>query len=103
MAASQAAAAAPVARTEMMTAARRIILFSMGLPGLASLLLLPVARQTPAMSHARVVWPLLALGFALADNLPVHVEVRDNAHTFTMNELPLMIGLFLCDPNQLVL
>ncbi|MDQ1481380.1 MAG: hypothetical protein QOI44_2241, partial [Actinomycetota bacterium] len=102
MAASQAGAAAPVARTEM-TATRRIILFSMALAALASLLLLVVAQQTPAISDTRVAWPLLALGFALADSFAVHVEVRDNAHSFTMNELPLMIGLFLCNADQLVL
>ena len=50
-----------------------------------------------------VAWPLLAIAFALADSFAVHVEVRDNAHSFTMNELPLMIGLFLCTPEQLVL
>src|SRR5437016_2807984 len=102
MAASPAGAAPPVARTEM-TATRRIVLFSMALAALSALLLLVVARQTPAVTDARVAWPLLALGYALTDSFAVHVEVRDNAHSFTMNELPLMIGLFLCRPEQLVL
>src|SRR6185503_9156205 len=45
---------------------------------------------------------LLAIAFAMADSFAVHVEVRDNAHSFTMNELPLMIGLFLTTPEHLV-
>ena len=47
--------------------------------------------------------PSYAQRIALADSFAVHVELRDNAHSFTMNELPLMIGLFLCTPEQLVL
>ncbi len=101
MAATEAATAPPVARSEA-TATRRIVAFSFLLAALAGMLLLVVARLSPALTEARVAWPLLAIAFALADSFAVHVEVRDNAHSFTMNELPLMIGLFLCTPGQLV-
>ena len=102
MAAPEIAAAVRVARSEV-TATRRIVAFTVALAALAWLLFLAVERLPPAVMHARVAWPLLALGFALADSFAVHVEVRDNAHSFTMNELPLMIGLFLCRPEQLVI
>src|SRR5436190_24253356 len=95
-------ATARAARSEL-TATRRIVTFSLALAGLAVLLLVAVARMPHPVTDARVAWPLLAVGFALADSFAVHVEVRDNAHSFTMNELPLMVGLFLCTPEQLVL
>jgi diguanylate cyclase (GGDEF)-like protein len=101
MAASEAVGAPPIARSEM-TATRRIVAFSLSLAGLAALLLVGVSRLPVPTAGARIAWPLLAVGFALADSFAVHVEVRDNAHSFTMNELPLMIGLFLCTPEQLV-
>src|SRR4051794_23687000 len=102
MAAPEVATTARVARSEM-TATRRIIAFSVALATLAFLLFLVVRHLPVVVSDVRVAWPLLALAFALADSFAVHVEVRDNAHSFTMNELPLMIGLFLCRPEQLVL
>ena len=30
----------------------------------------------------------------------VHVEIGDDAHSFTLNEVPLIIGLFLCTPER---
>src|SRR5882672_1179586 len=102
MAAPEVAMAARVARSET-TATRRIVAFSVALATLALLLFLGVQHLPVVVSDVRVAWPLLALGFALADSFAVHVEVRDNAHSVTMNELPLMIGLFLCRPEQLVL
>ena len=45
----------------------------------------------------------LAVGFALSDNFAVHVEFGDNAHSFNLNELLFVLGLFLCDPRLLVL
>jgi diguanylate cyclase (GGDEF)-like protein len=102
MAASEAlGAVAPIARSEA-TATRRIVAFSVALAGLAGLLLVAVNHLPIAMPDALIAWPLLAIGFALADSFAVHVEVRDNAHSFTMNELPLMIGLFLCTPAHLI-
>ena len=58
-----------------------------------------VSQQPTIPPPVHVAWPLLAIAFALADSFAVHVELRDNAHSFTMNELPLMIGLFLCTPG----
>src|SRR4051812_45574889 len=50
-----------------------------------------------------VPWPLLAALFALTDCFVVHVEIRDNAHSFTLNELPLVLALFFSTPTGLVL
>ena len=82
----------------------KIVLFSIVLAGLAGLLALVGIRGHGAvLGSFQVAWPLLALGFVLADTFAVHIELRDNAHSFTMIELPLMIGLFLCPPDQMIL
>jgi diguanylate cyclase (GGDEF)-like protein len=85
------------------SATRKIVLFTATLAAAATVLYVTVvSQQATVTSHVQVAWPLLAIAFALADSFAVHVEVRDNAHSFTMNELPLMIGLFLCTPEQLI-
>src|SRR5262249_17661709 len=38
-----------------------------------------------------------------SDKFAVHVEFGDNAHSFNLNELPFVLGLFLCDPRMVVL
>ena len=49
--------------------------------------------------------PLLVLiaVFAATEAFVVHIEVRDNAHSFTLNELPLVVGLFFASPAELVI
>ena len=90
-------------RARGLDATTKIVLFSLSLAGLAALLALVAVRgHNSVVGSAPVAWPLLAVGFALADLFAVHVELRDNAHSFTMNELPLMVGLFLCSPGQMI-
>src|SRR4051795_5817340 len=102
VAATDVTAAEPETRAQS-TANRKIVLFTTLLATAATVLYVAVVgQQTPVTSTVHVAWPLLAIAFALADSFAVHVEVRDNAHSFTMNELPLMIGLFLCTPDQLI-
>src|SRR4051812_7149588 len=97
-----ATAVASDARPES-SATRKIVLFTATLAAAATVLYIAVVSQERTISSTvHVPWPLLAIAFALADSFAVHVEVRDNAHSFTMNELPLMIGLFLCTPEQLI-
>ena len=82
----------------------KIVLFSLFLAGAAGLLaFVTIPGHDTAVGSTRVAWPVLAVAFALADVFAVHIELRDNAHSFTMNELPLMIGLFLCPPGQMIM
>jgi diguanylate cyclase (GGDEF)-like protein len=50
-----------------------------------------------------VPWWLLAFAFYLAETNVVHLHFRREAHTISLNELPLVIGLFATPPQQLVL
>ncbi len=48
-------------------------------------------------------WWALAIGFCLAEVAVVNYDFRREAHSFSMNELPLVLGLFLAAPQDVVL
>jgi diguanylate cyclase (GGDEF)-like protein len=80
-----------------------VLALSVGLAGSAALLQLHLlARPAPTLSHPS--YPLLALiaGFALAECLVVHLEFRREVHSISMSELPLVLGLLLFPPGQLL-
>jgi diguanylate cyclase (GGDEF)-like protein len=49
-----------------------------------------------------VALPVLAILFALAEIFVVHLRIRADAHTFSLVELPLALGLFFAQPLVLV-
>ena len=49
-----------------------------------------------------VALPVLAVLFALAEIFVVHLRIRADAHTFSLVELPLAVGLFFVQPLVLV-
>ena len=51
---------------------------------------------------AWVALPVLAAGFALAEIFVVHLRIRSDAHTFSLVELPLALGLFFAQPLVLI-
>ena len=51
---------------------------------------------------ALVALPVLAIGFALAEVFVVHLRIRSDAHTFSLLELPLALGLFFAQPVVLI-
>jgi diguanylate cyclase (GGDEF)-like protein len=102
VAVSESTTSAPGARGEV-SATRHIVLFTATLAAAAVVLYVTVvSHQATTPPPVHIAWPLLAIAFALADSFAVNVDLRDNAHSFTMNELPLMIGLFLCTPEELL-
>lgn len=50
----------------------------------------------------RLTWWMLAIGFALGEILVFHIEVRREAITFPLSELPLLLGLFFASPYALL-
>src|SRR5439155_20534756 len=48
-------------------------------------------------------WWVLAGGFCLAEIFVVHVEFRRDAHSVSLSEIPLVLGLFFASPAHLVL
>jgi signal transduction histidine kinase len=47
-------------------------------------------------------WWMLAPAFALAEAAVVHLKFRKDAHSFSMSEIPLVLGLFFAAPVHLV-
>jgi diguanylate cyclase (GGDEF)-like protein len=61
-------------------------------------------RHLHALDAPFIIPPwVLAAGFLLAEIFVVHVEFRRDAHSVSLSELPLVLGLFFADPKGLVL
>src|SRR5437588_10511651 len=53
--------------------------------------------------HTDVPWFLVAALFYLAEANVVHLYFRGDAHTFSLSEVPLVVGLVFLTPSALVL
>ena len=72
--------------------------------GLAALgLYLLVAGQVRlAAPGVAIPWALFAVMFCIAEGWRVYVHFRRNAHSFSLSELPLVLGLYFASPQTLV-
>ena len=51
-----------------------------------------------------IAWPFLAVMFCLSEAFVVHLKFRrGDAHSFSLNEVPIVLGLFFTGPGGLVL
>ena len=51
----------------------------------------------------RLPWPLLALAFFLFESRTVDVHFRGEAHSFSMSDIPMIVGVFYLPPHLLLL
>jgi len=73
---------------------------------LAAMAVAVYAKVRPLAAPAtelRIEWWALAAGFALTEIAVVHVHFRRGAHTLTLAELPLALGLLFSTPGDIVL
>src|SRR5262245_34964117 len=85
-------------------ASHRILLFVV-LMGAASVVvygLLLVGRMAPFVSPP-LPWPVLAVGFCIAEMKVVAVHFRRESHSFSLSEFPAVIGLFFLSPMDYLL
>src|SRR5687767_10059560 len=69
----------------------------------AVLLYLAVVRDLPAYTDGfHIPWWALAIGFAAAEVFVIHAHIRGSAHTLSLSELPLVVGLLLGVPTELI-
>ena len=47
-------------------------------------------------------WWMLAIGFGAAEILVVHLQIRRDTHSFSLSEIPLVLGLFFVRPELLL-
>jgi diguanylate cyclase (GGDEF)-like protein len=69
----------------------------------AVLFVFVVRHLEPFHTEVRISWWQLAGGFALAELCVVHAHVRGSAHSLSLSELPLVIGLLLAHPQDVVI
>jgi diguanylate cyclase (GGDEF)-like protein len=62
-----------------------------------------VVDLEPYDSGVRISWWMLAIGFALTELFVVHAHVRGSAHSLSLSELPLILGLLLAHPQDVVI
>lgn len=66
------------------------------------ILMVLVAPWDPFLDSFAVPWPVLALAFAAAERMVLHLRLRQDAHSFSFSEIPLVIALFLVPPLHAV-
>ena len=62
-----------------------------------------VRDLVPYETGVQVPWWALAAGFAFTELFVIHAHVRGSAHSLSLSELPLVLGLLLADPSDLVI
>jgi len=62
-----------------------------------------VSRETSPFGTLGLAAPLVAALYFCAERFPVHLLVRRATHTFSLTEIPLVIGLYFLSPLAIVL
>ena len=62
-----------------------------------------VVKIQPLPAPISIPWWVLAIGFYLAETNVVHLEFRRQAHTFSLSEIPFVVGLVFVSPTEFVL
>jgi signal transduction histidine kinase len=57
----------------------------------------------PLVAGPDVPWWLLAAGFAVAEVFVMHLRIARHAHSFSLSEIPLVLGLAFVSPGRLVI
>jgi diguanylate cyclase (GGDEF)-like protein len=87
-----------------LAAAHRIVLFVAFLSATAiALFVLTLVGRTAPFASVVLPWPLLAVGFCVAEMKVVSVHFRRETHSFSLSEFPAVIGLFFLSPFDYLL
>jgi diguanylate cyclase (GGDEF)-like protein len=82
---------------------QRIMLLTAVLAAVAVALFVVVVHPLPGASTAVALpWVLWAAAFAISEAFPVHVQIKRDAHTFSVSDLVMAAGLVLTTPGDLV-
>jgi diguanylate cyclase (GGDEF)-like protein len=93
-----------VNRRQLRPSATRVWLFTAILAGLAVLVYLDgVASLRPLATPITLPWPVLAAAFAAAETKVILVHFRRETHSFSLSEIPAVLGLFFVTPNEYLL
>src|SRR6266571_293381 len=71
--------------------------------GAIAIYLGPLAGVKPPRQPIGIPWPVVSLGFFLAELKVVDVHFRREKHSFSLSEFPAVLGLFLLSPQDYLL
>jgi diguanylate cyclase (GGDEF)-like protein len=97
----RAAAATAAGRDEARGHAWSVRLLTAAIVAVAALLYLELPAATEA--HVTVPWWAIGLVFVAAELAPIKIRFRRESQSFTLTEIPLVLGLFFLPPLTLVL
>ena len=84
-------------------ATRRVYALSVGLWLAAAVIFVTVdLRLQPVAAPVQLPWLVLAASFAVTEVFVVHLQIRRNAHSFSLSEAPLVVGLVFAAPVALI-
>jgi diguanylate cyclase (GGDEF)-like protein len=90
-------------RLEGKRSSARIVAFTAVLAVIAAgLALLVVPSDPPARPPFTIPWWALAFLFYVAEAKVIHLHIGRSAHSFSMSEIPIVIGLFLVSPAEYI-
>ena len=81
----------------------KVALFALILAAAGALLLTSVQTTLPRVTDVSLPWWVLLVLFVAADALVIHVEFRGDAQTFSLSELPIVLGWFFATAGDLVI
>ena len=84
------------------TGTARVWLLAVGFVVVSVVLQIQLVGVTAPASSPRLPWWVLALMFYLAERFVAHIEYGRQAHSFSLSEVPLVIGLFVATPLELL-
>jgi diguanylate cyclase (GGDEF)-like protein len=79
-----------------------VVIATVAAAGIA-LLALGVATASPSVGDVPVPWWALAVAFAVTEAVVLHVQVRREARSVSLSEIPLCVALFFVGPWVLLL
>jgi diguanylate cyclase (GGDEF)-like protein len=74
-----------------------------GLLAIVALAGVPHLDEPAFLAHPALPWWALTCGFLLTESFVLHIQVRREAHTLSLSEIPMVLGLFLAAPHDLLL
>jgi diguanylate cyclase (GGDEF)-like protein len=103
---------ATITRTARRSPARGLGLSSqtLGVTGLIVALLsivavtaVPFLGEPAFLARPVLPWWAVTCGYLLTESFVLHIQVRRDAHTISLSEIPLVLGLFMAAPQDLLL
>ena len=89
-------------RELFLTGVQRVWILTAAVAAAAFVMALGLKDLTHLNENLRIPWWALAILFYAGEQTVVHIRLRRDAYSFSMSEIPLVAGLFLVAPLELI-